>query len=82
MVIYWLVRRSNAFSFTIRATIIQDNINPITKVEKSALLLASTIFNQPPANILVDEDEIKRLTGKFPELLATGSDDGVEIYQD
>lgn len=65
-----------------RGTVIQDNINPIAKVEKSALLLASTIYSKPAASLLAGEAEVERLTGAFPELLGSSSSDSVEIYQD
>jgi hypothetical protein len=65
-----------------RGTIVQDNINPIAKVEKSALLLASTIYGMPPSSLLAGQVEVERLTSSFPELMGTASDDTLEIYQD
>jgi hypothetical protein len=53
-----------------RGTILQDNINPIAKVEKSALLLASTIYGKPAASLLARD--VERLTSSFPELLLEG----------
>jgi hypothetical protein len=69
-------------SCPLRGTIVQDNINPIAKVEKSALLLASTIYGMPPSSLLAGHAEVERLVGSFPEIMGTVSDETVEIYQD
>ena len=65
-----------------RGTIIQDNINPIAKVEKSAVMVASTIYGKPSASLIAREGDVDRLTESFPELMGVGSDGAVEVYQD
>lgn len=52
-----------------RGSIIQDNINPIAKVEKSSLLIASTILGRPVTTLLGDAGAVQRLTKSFPEIL-------------
>lgn len=47
----------------------QDNINPIVKVEKSSVLMASTIHGEPPNKLLANEKDVARLKGAFPELM-------------
>jgi hypothetical protein len=39
---------THCFEKQIMETIIQDNVNPIEKVEKSFMMIASTIHNEPP----------------------------------
>lgn len=52
-----------------RGTVVQDNINPIVKVEKSSVLLASTILSEHPNTLLANEKDVTRLKGAFPELM-------------
>lgn len=52
-----------------RGTVIQDNINPIDKLEKSALLIASTIHQKAPERLLANHEDVKRLTNSFPTLI-------------
>ena len=70
---------SHCFENDVMGCIVQDNVNPIEKVEKSALMIASTIYGKPPMTLLKDESEVQRLTTTFPEL---GSSTDVEIYAD
>lgn len=52
---------THGFDRQIMNTIIEDNVNPIEKVEKSLLLVASTIHNLPGSELLIGEvprDEI------------------------
>ena len=69
------------FSLLHRGTIIQDNINPIAKVEKSALMLTSAVFAKSPVDLISSSEDVQRLTGAFPELMSTSSE-AVEVYQD
>lgn len=36
-------------------TIIQDNVNPIEKVERSSLIVAATIQNKSPEELIANE---------------------------
>ncbi len=51
------------------AAVIQDNINPIEKMEKSALLLAATVHGVKPNKLIKDEQTRQRLVDSFPQLL-------------
>ena len=55
-------------------TVIQDNINPIEKLEMSTLLIASTIHGVPANTLIRDANERHRLTAYFPALLATSGE--------
>lgn len=48
---------------------VQDNVNPIEKVERSALIVASTIHGVP-ARELLKADHVNRVTAASPLLLA------------
>jgi len=57
------------FSPNHRGTVLQDNINPIAKVEKSSMMLASTIHGVPAPRLLASGRDVERLTASFPELM-------------
>jgi hypothetical protein len=65
-----MVGVTHCFENDVMGTVIQDNINPIHKVEKSLLMLASTIFREPASSLLHDGDAQlqQRLTASFPQL--------------
>ena len=51
---------THCFDKTLINTVIQGNVNPVEKVERSSLILATTIQNKP-ASELVKRDQISRL---------------------
>jgi hypothetical protein len=64
-------------------TVIQDNINPIVKVERSSLILASTIHGITVPELLENEQDVQRLTNSFPLLFGTEqSGDAAEVFED
>jgi hypothetical protein len=69
-----VVAVSHCFDNDLMGTIIQDNINPIEKLERSSLMLASTIHGEPAQKLLEDEHDLERLTGSFPLLFADESE--------
>jgi hypothetical protein len=73
---------THCFEKDVMGTVIQDNINPIGKLEMTALLIASTIHGVP-ANLLVcNGGELSRLSASFPALLeAFETDDRVESVE-
>jgi hypothetical protein len=76
-----VVAVSHCFENDVMGSIVQDNVNPIDKVEKSSLLLASVVHGgRAPMSLVRDEAEVQRLTQSFPELASSGS--RVEIYSD
>ena len=52
---------THSFDKSVIDTVIQDNINPIEKVEQSALILASTIYQVSPTEILNESAQIVSL---------------------
>jgi len=65
-----IVAVTHRFENDLMGTVIQDNINPIEKVEKSILMIASMIHQERSAtNLLSTTDHRDRLVNSFPELL-------------
>ena len=64
-----IVAVTHCFENDVMGTVIQDNINPIEKLEKSTLLIASTIHGVPAKNLIRNSAEVQRLTKSFPALL-------------
>jgi hypothetical protein len=62
-----IMAATHTFSKTLIDTVIQDNINPIEKVERSALIVATTIHNKP-ASELVKADQLDRVKTYSPGL--------------
>lgn len=60
---------THCFDKTLMATLVQDNVNPIDKVERSQLIVASLIHGAP-VRALVEESAVERLTAHCPMLLA------------
>ena len=51
---------THCFDKTLLDTVVQDNVNPIEKVERSVLIVASTIHDKPIADI-VAPDQLQRV---------------------
>jgi len=60
---------THRFENDVLGTIIKDNINPIEKLEKSSLLLASAIHAVSPKQVVRDQETLNRLSSVFPLLL-------------
>ncbi|MGK3741120.1 MAG: hypothetical protein ACI90V_007970 [Bacillariaceae sp.] len=60
---------THSFEKNVMETVIEDNINPIEKLEMSTLLMASTILDIPVRDLIRKEDERERLALSFPRLL-------------
>ena len=63
-----IIAVSHCFEKNIMSTVIEDNINPIEKVEKSALLLASTIYGEHVSGLIDDGGTKDRLSASFPQI--------------
>jgi hypothetical protein len=50
-------------------TVVQDNINPIEKAERSLLIMATTL-HRAPAAALVQPEHVPRLAGLTPGLFS------------
>jgi len=47
---------------------VQDNCNPIAKVEKSSVMIASTIHGIQAPRLLASSRDAERLMASFPQL--------------
>jgi len=63
-----VIALSHCFDNDVMGTIIEDNINPIEKVEKSKLIVASTIHGVGPQVLLNDPLKCQQLEKRFPLL--------------
>ena len=64
-----VIAATHCFDKTLVNTIIQDNVNPIEKVERSSLIVASTIHNTTPAALIAPE-QLERVATYSPMLIA------------
>jgi len=64
-----VVAVAHCFDKSVIETVIQNNCNPIEKVERSMLIMASTV-HQLPAAALIQEAELPRLRSSSPALLS------------
>jgi len=62
---------THSFDKTLMDTVIQQNVNPIEKVERSTLIVASTIQNREVAELLRD-DQLERVATYSPMLFGPG----------
>jgi len=64
-----VVAATHAFDQSLLDTVIQQNVNPIEKLERSSLLVATTIHDAPAGRLL--RDEMRERVARFaaPELL-------------
>ena len=65
-----VVAITHCFENDVMGTVIQDNVNPIEKVEKSSLLLASTIYGCGIPALMKERSKCDRLAISFPDLFA------------
>jgi len=62
-----VVAATHCFDKTVTETVVRDNINPIEKVERSSLIMASTVHQLPPA-ALINETQQQRVHAASPML--------------
>ena len=74
-----IVCASHCFQKDIISTIIEDNINPIQKLESSTILFASTIHGINARHLIKDQSELDRLARQHP-LLLKDSDEEEEDF--
>merc|ERR1712194_69335 len=58
---------------SIMQTVVQDNINPIEQVERSTLVLASTVHMAPVKQLLAQSADMKRISKNSPALFIEDS---------
>jgi len=64
-----VIAATHCFDKTLMNTIIQNNVNPIEKVERSSLIMASTIHSVTPKELIVGE-QVERIATYSPMLIA------------
>ena len=62
-----VIAATHCFDKTVTETVIQNNINPIAKVERSSLIMASTV-HQKPVPDLIEDEQVQRVTDNSPQL--------------
>ncbi|CAE7604446.1 unnamed protein product [Symbiodinium sp. CCMP2592] len=62
-----VIAATHCFTKTVTDCAVQDNVNPIERVERSALIMASTIHQQPVKE-LVNQSNVPRLSAASPEM--------------
>jgi len=70
-----VVAVTHCFEKDVINTIIQDNINPIEKLEMSTLLLGAAIHGIPAFQLVKEESQARRLKSFFPLLLVYQEED-------
>jgi hypothetical protein len=63
-----ILAATHTFDKSLLNTIIQDNVNPIEKVERSTLIIATTIHRKELADDLVNPEQKKRVSQFSPTL--------------
>eukprot|EP00475_Leptophrys_vorax_P036225 TRINITY_DN60812_c0_g1_i1.p1 TRINITY_DN60812_c0_g1~~TRINITY_DN60812_c0_g1_i1.p1 ORF type:complete len:946 (+),score=253.54 TRINITY_DN60812_c0_g1_i1:36-2840(+) len=63
-----IVGVTHCFDKTLTNTVIQENTNPIERVERSVLLIASTIKDKPVLELVRAEEQL-RVQNMFPDLI-------------
>ena len=64
-----VVAATHRFDKSLMETVIEDNINPIEKFERSELIVASTIHGLPATALLKDGEQSGRVAAHSPQLL-------------
>jgi len=62
-----IIAATHCFDKTVTETVIQNNVNPIAKVERSSLIMASTVHQKPVQDLIKDE-QVQRVTDASPQL--------------
>ncbi|CAE7683490.1 TRPT1 [Symbiodinium sp. CCMP2592] len=62
-----VIAATHCFDKTVTETVIQNNVNPIAKVERSSLIMASTVHQKPVQDLIKDE-QVQRVTDASPQL--------------
>ncbi|CAK0855372.1 unnamed protein product [Prorocentrum cordatum] len=62
-----VVAATHCFDKTVTSTVIEDNVSPIEKVERSSLIMAATVHRVPVAALL-EGSQLSRVRGSCPAL--------------
>ena len=69
-----VIAATHCFDKTLLDTVIEDNVNPIEKVERSLMIVATTVHRQPARELLMDDQRERFL--KLSPALGTGAASG------
>lgn len=72
-----MVCATHAFDKSITDTLVVDNVDPILKAERASLILASTLYDRPPTE-LVAPDRLRQASLNSPHLLQIGESEEAE----
>ena len=67
-----VIASTHNFDLSLMDTVVKGNVNPIERVERSALILASTLHRTSTAHLL-KRDQLVRVQGSSPSLFLTES---------
>lgn len=70
-----VIAATHCFDRTLLDTVIQENVNPIEKVERSLMIVGTTIHGRPASELLA-EDQRARFFATSPRLGPAGDQDG------
>ncbi len=68
-----VIAATHCFDKTLVDTVICDNVNPIEKVERSLMIVATTIHDRPAAELLMDDQRERFLAGTPKLIEAAGA---------
>jgi hypothetical protein len=63
-----VVAAAHCFDKSLMDTLLKDNVNPIEKIERSTLIIATTLQNKPVQELIKD-DQYERITAASPMLI-------------
>lgn len=69
-----VIAATHCFDKTLVDTVIQDNVNPIEKVERSVMIVATTVHGRPAAELLA-ADQRERFLALSPRLASPSLDE-------
>ncbi len=64
-----VIAATHCFDKTLLETVVQGNVNPVEKVERSSMIVATTVHGKPATELLV-EDQRQRFFATSPQLNA------------
>lgn len=71
-----IVASTYRFTKELVETVIQDNTNPIERMELAFLMMSSTVRNIEPKKLLKDDTQVTRLSHMAPKMIAADVADG------